>query len=364
MAFESGKFALTIFELQKKLPENYIELFAARNAGKLDEVKDEPVTGWVSGRHLLETRIDEQTGIIGGHLCLNMRTAERKIPSALLKAICQREELAYMEANDMPSVPSKIRREIKASALETHLMKMPPNISSVPFVVDMASDMLYLGTGSMSQVDNFLAFFLQTTEVEPVQINVDELMLTMFKKTTDELPSITFSDSAEDDEPSPPRDFLTWLWYFSETEGAKVTCDKYGDFELGIEGPLTFAFTAETRGAGESTVKKGSPLRSAEAKAAMEVGKKLRKAKLVIARGKDMWAGSFDADKFAFSGLSLPEGEEMDRQSRFVENINFLHIFQSALKAYFKKFVETLTGPEWPAEEKKIRKWVAEREYL
>ena len=42
-----------ICPLRNPMPENYLELFAKHSAGKLDDVKDEPVLGWVSGRHLL-----------------------------------------------------------------------------------------------------------------------------------------------------------------------------------------------------------------------------------------------------------------------------------------------------------------------
>ena len=103
-------------------------------------------------------------------------------------------------------------------------------------------------------------------------------------------------------------------------------------------------------------------MRSAEAKAALIVGKKLKKAKFTMARGEDVWTGTFDADHFAFSGLSLPEGEEMDIHTRFAERIMNLDIFQNAIKAYFKKFAETVRSMTWPETEKKLQKWSLERD--
>jgi hypothetical protein len=362
MPFEHGTFAATIFKLASKLPENYLELFAADTAGMLDQVKDEPQIGWVSGRHLLESKIDEETAICGGHLYLNLRKAERKIPSVLMKAICKREELVYMQANNALMAPSRVKREIKKDVIEKHLMKMPPSLAGVPVVIDLSSNMLYLGTGSTSQIDNFIAFFYKTTNIEPRQLGIGEMLEDMFHTTEVDLPVIKFSGHT-DGELTPGRDFLTWLWYYSEKEGGRVSLEQFGNFDIMIEGPLTFAYSAEAQGAAETTLKKGgSPQRSAEAKAALIVGKKLKKAKFVMARGEDVWSGGVDADHFTFSGLSLPEGEEMDMHTRFAERIMNLDIFQRAMKAYFKKFVETVKALKWPETEKKLQKWALERD--
>ncbi len=361
MPFESGTFALSIFTLREKLPENYIERFEQNHAGMLDHVSDEPSIGWVSGRHLLETEINEGTAISGGHLYLNMRTAERKIPSSLLNAICKRGELAYMQENDTATVPSGERKRIKTDAVEKNLRKMPPSLSGLPMVIDLAANMMYLGTGSTAQIDNFLVFFHKTMEIEPLQITVDEIM----QGKSYDLPSVSFSETALDDDMTPARDFLTWLWYYSESEGGTISHEKFGDFEIMIEGPLTFAFSSDdAKGSCETSMKKGNPLRSAEAKAALEVGKKLKKAKFTIVRGQDIWKGTFDADKFAFSGLALPEGEEMERESAFQERVNFLFIFYNIFVEYFNKFADTVQSKDWMETEKKIQTWVKERESL
>ncbi|MCP3967932.1 MAG: recombination-associated protein RdgC [Lentisphaerae bacterium] len=361
MPFDRGSVTVTIFELPEKLPENIIELFAAKKSGMLDAVKDEPQIGWVSGRTLLETNIDDETAYRGGCIFLHYRKAERKIPSSLMNAICQREELVYMRANETDMVPTKIRREIKEEATEKHLMKMPPSLSGIPLIIDIAAKLLYVGTGSVAQLDNFIALFYKTTNIEPFQLTPGMMLETMYQDTKNDLPGVNFSDVQ--DEIVPGRDFLTWLWYFSEMEGGGVSHEQFGDFDIMIEAPLTFAFAADARGSAETVVKKGgSPLRAAESKAALQVGKRLKKAKITICRGDDIWSGTFDADNFSFGSLNLPEGEEMDKDSRFAERIQNLFIFQNALREYFKKFVETVRDVEWPNTERRIKQWASERE--
>lgn len=112
-------------------------------------------------------------------------------------------------------------------------------------------------------------------------------------------------------------------------------------------------------------LKKGCPQISAEAKAALSVGKKLKKAKVLLAHGDaEKWTFTFDADNFTMTGLNLPEGEEMELNARFEERVGFLHTLHLALEEYFKLFARTVMSEDRAALEKDIRKWAEERESL
>ncbi|MCP4177363.1 MAG: recombination-associated protein RdgC [bacterium] len=360
MPFDRGSFSMSMFKLTEDLPENALELFDGNNAGKLDEVKDEPQLGWVSGRHLLERTIDEETAILGGHLFLNLRTAQRKVPSALLKAESRMEELAYIKATGNPDVPRKVKREIKETIEEKRLPQMVPSISGIPVVVDQTDNTLYLGATSVTQIDTFLGLFNDTLKIAPVQLNAEELM---FEQKIDpkQYTGISFKDSNDQDY-YPGRDFLTWLWYFSEEKNGEVEVKNYGKFATMIDGPLSFC--ADGEGALESVMRKGNPLRSAEARAALSVGKKLKKAKLIFAKEGETWTAVFDADNFTFSSVTLPEGEEMEYISRFAERINNTHIFKNIFKSFFAYFINELNSENWKNEVDSFRKWVESRESL
>ena len=282
-----------ICPLRNPMPENYLELFAKHSAGKLDDVKDEPVLGWVSGRHLLESRIDETTSMCGGFPYMNLRKTERKVASQLLNAVCRRDELAYMQANDCLFVPRKEKRAIKEEAIQALMPKMVPTISAVPFVVDTASNVLYFGASSLAKFDVFVQEFTRALglDVEPVPLSVDELMASLLKKNETDLPPLTLTNQANGmDEPQPGRDFLTWLWYEAEVNGGRCSVGELGDFVVALEGPITLAYSPgkskdpDLAGSGESVVKRGNPMASGEAKAALSSGKKLRKARVTFAR--------------------------------------------------------------------------------
>ena len=240
MPFESGSTALMICTLGEKLPDDFLERLAKYSAGRLDDVKDEPTVGWVSGRHLLESEISEMTSICGGHLYVNLRKAERKIPSQLLKAICRKEELAYMQANNMITVPRAERKRIKEDAIERNLMKMPPTISATPIIVDRALNVMYVGSASLSGFDTIAAEFARAMEIEPVPVTVPELMVKLFRASDVDLPRLSFN-GRDEGEAVPGRDFLTWLWYHAETNEGRLKIKDLGEFHLIIEGPLSFA---------------------------------------------------------------------------------------------------------------------------
>ena len=363
MPFENGTFSVTMFALPQALPEDYIELLNANRAGSVDAVKDEPEIGWVSGRCLLDSKIEPTTVLWNNLIYICLRKAERKIPASMLKAWCQREELVWMRANNRTTISSKQKNQIKEEVIEKNLMSIPPTLSSIPVVIDGDNGMLYLGAASTAQIDLFIEYFVRTFKIEPLQINPEYYCETEFKIHADELPIIEFSERS-DGETVPGRDFLTWLWYFSEQEtGGMLDVPNVGECTFTIEGPLTFALAGEADGAAENTLKNGnSPLRAAEAKAALSVGKKLKKAKFYLEHEDLVWTGAFDADNFAFGGVKLPEGEEMDADDRLEERIEFMNTFRLALAAFFRKFVETLLSPEWEKESEKIRQWVDERD--
>lgn len=361
MSFDSGSFTLSMFELPTELPENFLDLFAAKKASALDSVTDEPQLGWVTGHHLLDTVINEESAQMGGSYFLALRKSVRKMPAALLNAVCKREEQAYMRANDLEYVSSKMKKQIRQEALEKHIQKMPPTLSGIPMVLEPHERLLYVGASGRAQLDLFLDFFYQTVKIEPLQLTPSLLLEHYLKANQDDFPILSISGRPET-EPAVGRDFLMWLWFYSETTG-KLEVPDYGEFDLMIEGPLTFADSNEATGAQEVAIKKGdSPLRSSEAKAAILSGKKLKKAKLTLTRANQIWTGTFDADLFSFGSFKTPEPEEMNPDEVFAERVLNLSIFRAGIIAYFKKFSEAMSGNAFSQLEKEIRAWAQERD--
>ncbi len=362
MPLDRGSITFRICKLPQPMPEDALDRFEKHAAQPLEYVRDEPQLGWVSGRHLLESRIDEETATLGGYTRLCLRQAERKIPVSLLRAECRMAELAAQEENQ--AEPNrKEKKRIKEEIQERLLPQMPPQLSGTDFVIDPNDQMLYVGAASQRQLDQFLAYFQKTIGFEPVPLLPEIAATDMFNIDPDVIPPLNFSPELPDVNAGGNlgQNFLTWLWFFQEERGGVLPPTKLGEFGLLLDGPLTFV--AEESGALESSIRKGMPTHSAEAKAALVVGKKLKRAKLILAKDRDEWSVTLDADEFVFRSLKLPEGEALDPGSVFEERMNNLYVFQTVFFALFQRFLSEMSqGDNVKAFLDKAKRWVAERD--
>ncbi len=364
MPFDRGTFSFTLFTLRDALPENTGEIVAARKACKLDEVTGEPSFGWVTGQHLLDTEIDEGTARFGSAYYLTLRRAVRKIPSSLLNALCRRAEEARMKETGKNFIGSKEKKEIKASTVERNIMKMPPALSGIPVVIVPHTRHLYLGASSQSQIDLFIEHFYQAFKMEPLQLTPSYMLAEEFNITPSSFPPLSPAKASAFSEESPGRDFLLYLWYLSET-GQTIATEEFGEYEVMLEAPLCLTGDGEDPGAGEATIKKGgSPIRGAEVKAALSVGKKLKKAKLTFTRLNQIWTGTFDADHFSFSSFALPEGEAQERSEVFSERVEFLEIFREILTAGFRQFANAMLNGKDTDTVAALKEWIDSRDAI
>ncbi len=132
---------------------------------------------------------------------------------------------------------------------------------------------------------------------------------------------------------------------------------------LQIDGPLVFV--SDSDGALETVLKKGAPSLSAEAQTALQVGKKLKQAKLIIAIGGDTWAFTFDAENFCFKSMKLPDGEALEAHSKFQERVQFLHELQQLFLALFVELASQLKDSEKRQKlQKEVKDWVKNRNYI
>jgi len=361
MPFDQGSITFRICRLPESMPENTIERFAEFAAQPLANVTDEPCWGWVSPRHLLDDVIDETTIKVGAfyHLCL--RQAERKIPASLLTAECRMIELARMAETGSEKLGNRARRSIKAEVQQRLLPQMPPQLSGIYFAIDTLENMLYTTAISPRQLEIFLAHFGKVIGFEPMPLTPENIAEELFELDPAAVPALNIS-------PDPKRNllegagtlgenFLTWLWFFQEERGGNLPPTKLGDFSLLIDGPLVFV--AEGPGAFESAIRKGAPTLSAEAKASLTVGKKLKRAKLTLARGDEEWSFNFDANEFIFRSLKLPESEALDKASLFEDRMNNLIILQNVLFALFQRFLKEMTDSAKASDyQAKAREWI------
>jgi len=362
MSFESGSMTFRMFYLPQLLPKNHVERFAAHAAPPITTLGDDPIHGWVTGRHLLDTNINKDTAYYAGYLRTTMMRAEKKIPESLLRAECRMEELARMQSENRAELDRKTRREIRQEISARLLPTMPPQLKGMALVHLPESQVIFCEATSDKQLDALEASFRETMGFGVIPVSPEYAAARRLKYDIRDYTPTSFSPDCEDDSVgnSPGQDFLTWLWFYSEARGGMIKLPSGGDFAVMIEGPLTFVL--EGQGAHETVLRRGSPAISAEAKIALLSGKKLRKARLLLARGEDTWQVSLDAESFTFRGLKLPESEKLEPISRFQERMTSMTTFTTAFLEIFDRFMkERTTGKTWEKTRADIHRWVSER---
>lgn len=361
MAFERGSASFRMFYVPE-LPEDVLERFAASALPPLNTLAQEELHGWVGFRHVLDREITEGNAYLGGYLRLTLTQVQKKIPSSLLAAECRMEEVVLMQAEEIAFVSQTQRREIREQVRERLLPQMPPQLKGIDFVHDRNSGIIYCSATSEKQVEAFQLNFLQTTgkAIEPVDA-FSAAMQTVKSDVRDWKPA-NFSTLLEDGavDSSAGREFLTWLWFMSEERGGTFQIKGAGEVALAIEGPLMLV--NEAAGVHETVLKKGNPLNSPETRIALLAGKMLKRAKISVARGEQVWSFTFDADDFVFRSMKLPPTESYDAVTRFQERMVHLEEFRSVFLELFRQFATARKNPEqWKETQDAMKLWVQER---
>ncbi len=133
-----------------------------------------------------------------------------------------------------------------------------------------------------------------------------------------------------------------------------------GEFGVMLDGPLLFVM--EGGGAHEIRLSRGSPLNSHEANTALRNGKKLRRARVILARGEESWRAEVDAADFAFRGLKLPKVFQYDAASLFQDRMLSIRTYVSVFLSLYDRFIEERMQVErWESVCRDMQSWVAGR---
>ena len=364
MAFENGSMSFRMVELPRAFPRNWLEKFAALRAGSLEASDLDATSGWVTGRHLLDSNITEESATLAGYVRLTWRTASRKVPAALLKAECRMEELARMAAEGVPFLKAKDRAEIRSEVRDRLTPKMPPTIKAIPFVYQPGTCHLFVTALSDNLIDTFCGALREAVGFAGTPDEPAPMALRLKNADLMDLPGDGFSKETADTamEMLPGREFLTWLWFKAESQNGRVALGDGRSLDVLIEGPLTFAHEGD--GAHVSVLKKGMPERSAEAKTCLKSGKKLKAATVTLALDEaTQWRFQLDADTFAVRSLKVPQSEgPLDSVSRFQERMIYLEQFRDIFTDLYGGFAELRSNSRrWKNELEKIRAWVPSR---
>lgn len=160
------------------------------------------------------------------------------------------------------------------------------------------------------------------------------------------------------------HEFLTWLWFSSETGGGEFDVEGIGPATLWIEDRMVLG-SLETDSK-ENILKDGDVSRSAEAATALSVGKKLQQARFGLTVEDREYHFTLKGDTFDLASVKIPKvtnEEGDDVHATILLRLGYLRELTDALDALFGRFAKLRTSAAWDAEVvPAVTEWIGAKE--
>jgi len=134
MGFLKGTASFVRFSVEGELPENPLDFIADRVVSfcfrDIDDTYDEYSIGWVSILNMFDSQFKYASYAAGDYITLTLRMDERKVSSAILKKVIQKEEERVRLEKELPKLSRPMRVEIK-DRVRTELMRKAIPIPTV-----------------------------------------------------------------------------------------------------------------------------------------------------------------------------------------------------------------------------------------
>jgi hypothetical protein len=157
------------------------------------------------------------------------------------------------------------------------------------------------------------------------------------------------------------QDFLTWLWYKTETQAGLFGLESGEQVAVHMEQRMAVqGGEGETR---DTAISSGPQSELTEARLGLRTGKKVTQARLRIEQDDTVWSFQVKAEDLSISSLKTPkvdmrleEGEDPD--ARFLEKMFLIDKALTVLDELFTVFISLRFSETWPQERAAIRAWI------
>jgi recombination associated protein RdgC len=153
------------------------------------------------------------------------------------------------------------------------------------------------------------------------------------------------------------REFLTWLWFRSETQQGTFTLDDSQQAGLWFDDKVVLQSEGK-----EIITCQGENSALTEARHALRDGKKVTQARIKLIIGDDEWSFCLDSGWLNFRGLKTPKvmlDTKEDPDGLFYEKVFLLDKVVSVVEQVFIQFLKVRISDQWNTKEAPaIRQWM------
>ena len=382
MAFASGAVSLRRYFLSGRIPKHIDDKFVAavsqRAFGATGVAGDGTQFGWLGPRHLFDTDIQAEHIAFGRFAHFALRIDRHDPPAALVRSYARLEEETLMQASGREFLSAKERRKAREAARDRAEKESRSGafrrMSAYSVLLDVERRTLCFGSlaaGANDKLVDLLAdtFGCTVESAGPQQIALRLLAPAGQERKIENLEPFHLVRPPEESEAAPfadgdqsflGREFLTWLWFKTDTPRAGLRIAR-GD-EVAVMIARTLRLDCDFAQSGSDVILCDGPAASPEARAALAIGKQPTKAGLIVGGAAGEFACVLDGPRMAVSGLVLPE-DTSERDPRVRLETRFEQIFDACelLDMVFDLFLRERAGAEWNTTLQAMRVWAAGR---
>jgi hypothetical protein len=333
-------------ELPKKYRDEFLEQIKRFSFRELAPEK-EFGAGWVSPANLLDVDFDDSKVFQNQYLTLALRADKKQVNARLFRALLQKELEKFKKQTNQEKVKPSQKKEIKDRLQKKMMESAEPARRTWDVCWDAQAGRLYFFAVSDRTQDLFRETFQKTFHMEPTMVSVKG----RFEAVTGE--------SLPPDVDDPGREFLTWLFWRTDSAGGKFELPKSGDVHLWVEDRMLFKDGAERPAT--ATLAGGDPARSPEARAALFGGKKLSRVKLGLKRGEREWSFTLDGETLDMGALKIPALLTQEEDEVLFERLALLEEAAFVVDELFGEYAKARLSDGWErGDAAKIARWIAE----
>lgn len=151
------------------------------------------------------------------------------------------------------------------------------------------------------------------------------------------------------------NEFLLWLWYREDEDDAIY---KIGDDYIELRFDDRLQLEAHLAEAETSVLKGGAPAHSPEAHKALQVGKRVAKARMRLMKGEREWMYTIDTGSFNITSVKTPAVLSKVDDEPFFERLYLIEELQDAWYGIYRTFLTARLSDEWEKTLDEIKAWI------
>lgn len=156
------------------------------------------------------------------------------------------------------------------------------------------------------------------------------------------------------------REFLTWLWFQSESHGHVLRVDGVGEFKFYVDDKIVLSSPGGS--VHENALRGGTPAYANEARMALLSGKLVQEAKFILQDNDRQWMWSMKADDLSLRGVRLPSLQEPDPAAHVTARVRLMQTLIDVTDALFKQYMALRLSPGFAEEVERMGTWLSSKE--